>query len=285
MGILDDVLGGGGSTAAGADPRTFSAAYWDAIRPNAAYYNTIKDFDPKYVAEQKAAADAAASTGVANATQAATASNPVQGPTQAESASEALGRLLSGFGGVAGGANFVPGTLDDPAIANIFGAQKTKAQDYINNLFKRGVVTSSGQQSGVAALSGQEPRVRSKLNDVGNLLLEQERGKVRGIYNEGASAAGSVPAGGGASFDPTPYVSRAQQDVGGFQGGLADAIAGSISGDLFDTSGLAGSSGAPSSGQASLDFDPYAGTGSKLNTGLDTGGSSTSTKRRSTAVF
>jgi hypothetical protein len=270
------------STVQSADPNTFSPAYFATVKANnPGYYEAnLKQYDPAYKAEQQAAADAALSTGTAVATQQAAAVNPV---TQAQSATEALNKLLAGFGGVAGGASFVPGTLDDPAISNIFGAQKTKAQDYIGNLLKRGVVTQSGKDAGISALSTQEPGVRTKLNDIGNLLLEQERGKVRGIYNEGAQAAGGVAA--GASFDPTPYVSRAQNDVSTFSSHLPDAIAAQVTGDLFDTSGLSGASGAPASGQTSLDLDPYAGAGGKLNTGLETSGGAAPPKRRSTAVF
>lgn len=280
----DTLFGGGGISGTGADPNTFTPGYWAYVKQNnPAYYDSLKEYDPAYKAEQSAAQQAAAAAATAGATQQAAAVNPVAGPTQADTASAALGKLLQGFGGVAGGANFVPGSLDDSAIEGVFGAQRNKAQDYIGNLLKRGVVTPSGQTTALASLGTQEPGVRNKLNDVGNLLLEQERSKVRGIYNEGVQATGQLLA--GSEFDPTPYVSRAQQSVGGFQGGLADAIAASAGGDLFDTSGLTSSAGAPASGQAQLDFDPYAGTGNKLTTGLESGGSSSSTKRRSTAVF
>lgn len=274
---------GSSFTATGADPNTFTPGYFAHVKQyNPAYYDSIKEYDPIYKSEQQAAQQAQEAATIAAQTGAAATTNIPKGPTQAESASAALAQLLQGFGGVPGGANLVPGSLDDPAIESVFGTQRSKAQDYINNLVKRGVVTPEGQQRGVSALDTQAPGVRSKLNDIGNLLLEQERGKVRGIYNEGATAAGSVGAGQG--FDPTPYVTRAQSDVSGFSGGLSDAIAAQVPGDLFDTSGLASSSGAPSSGQTNLDYDPYAVSGGQLKTG-DSALSTGSTKRRSTAVF
>lgn len=282
--LSENVTGDGSFTGTGADPNTFTPQYWTTVKSsNPTYYNSIKQYDPAFRAEQQAADAAAAGAATAGATGTAAASNPIAtGPTQGESAATALNSLLQAFGGTAGGASFVPGTLDDSAISGVFNTQRGKAQDYIGNLLKRGVVTESGQKSGLASLSGQEPGVRSRLNDVGNLLLEQERGKVRGIYNEGAQAAGQVSAGG--TFDPTPYSQRAQSDVSGFAGGLSDAIAASVGGDLFDTSGLSGSSGAPASGQTNLDLDPYAAPGGKLTTGLESGGAP-ATKRRSTAVF
>lgn len=282
-------------TATGADPNTFSPSYWAAVKvSNPAYYESLKAYDPAYQAEQAAAADAAASSDIAEDTEQAQAFNPVAptppapapagptGPTAEQSRAAALSSLLAGFGGDPTGTSFVPGSLDDSAISGIFGAQQGRAQDYIGNLLKRGVITESGRQSGLTALGGQEPGVRTRLNDIGNLLLEQERGNVRGIYNEGAGAAGSVAAGAG--FDPSPYVSRARQHVGDFSSGLADAIASQVPGDLFDTSGLGGASGAPSSGQTNLDLDPYAAPGGQLKTGLEGRGGSTP-KRRSTAVF
>lgn len=281
----DAIFGGGSISGTGADPNTFTPGYWAYVKQNnPAYYDQLKEYDPAYKTEQANAAAAAAAAGTGAATSAAAAANPVAGPTQADSASAALGQLLQSFGGVAGGGNFVPDTLDDSAISSVFGAKQGKAQDYINNLVKRGVVTPTGQKAGITALEGQAPRVRNQLNDVGRLLLEQERGKVRGIYNEGAAAAGSV--GAGASFDPTPYSSRAQSSVSTFGSGLVDAIAGQVPGDLFDTSGLAGATGAPSSGQANLDFDPYAVSGGKLSsTPSDETSSAPSDKKRRTTVF
>lgn len=287
MGYLDDLLGNSSFTSTGPDPSLYTPGYFSSVKANnPTYYETIKQYDPIYKNQQIEEARARDAAATASSTSAAAASNPVAaapaGPSQADSASAALGKLLAGFGGVAGGASFVPNTLDDPTIENIFGTQRGKAQDYLGNLLKRGVITTGGQAAGQAKLAGQEPGVRSKLNDVGNLLLEQERGKVRGIYNQGAAAAGSV--GAGASFDPTPYVTNAQNDVSGFTSGLADAFSGQISGDLFDTSGLAGASGVPSSGQTNFDFDPYAGTGGKLNTGLNADKDEFKT-RRNAAVF
>lgn len=268
------------------DPNKFSAGEWASIRAfDPDYYATVKGYDPVFRAEQQAAQEAANAASIASQTSAASQVNaPVvpAGPTQEESASKALSDLLAGFGGDSSGANFVPGSFDDTAISGVFDQKRGKAQSYIDTLLKRGAVTDSGRQRGVQAIEGQAPKVRDQLNNIGNLLLERERGNVRGIYNSGAVAAGGTPAGG--TFDPSPYVSQAQGSVATFGAGLADAIAGQVPGDLFDTSGLSEVTGAPSSGQTNLDYDPYAAPGGQLKTGLE-GQSSPSQKRRSTAVF
>jgi hypothetical protein len=280
MSWLSEQVNPGDSTATGADPRTFSPAYFAFVKQyNPKGYESIKEWDPVFINEQQAAQEAAASTTTAGQTAAAVASNPLPVvKPDSEIRAEALGRLNSSFGGDPN--SLIPGSFDDAPISNYFTAQRGKAQDYIGNLLKRGTITQSGQQAGLQALTNQDPKVRTRLNDVGNALLEQERGKVRGIYGEGATAAGSL-SGEGASFDPNTYLSRAQSDISDFGSRLPDAIAAGAGDNLFDTAGLSASTGAVS-GSQNLDYDPYAVPGGKLQNAPV---SADATKRRTTAVF
>ena len=282
MSWLSEQIGSGSeNTATGQDPRTYTPGYWTYIRENKpAFYDTLKEYDPVFINEQKARETAAQSS--ATAQQLARAQNVAPTSTVVpddQLRADALNNLSTAFGGDPN--SLVSSSLDDAPITSYFNTQRGKANDYIGNLLKRGVVSQTGSNAGFAALSQQDPKVRTRLNDIGNVLLEQERGKVRGIYGEGANAAGQLTA--GQNFDPSSYLSRAQQDVGGFQARLPDALAAQAGSDLFDTSGLSASSGA-ASGSQNLDYDPYAIPGGKL----DTNPASTNapvTKRRSTAVF
>jgi hypothetical protein len=158
---------------------------------------------------------------------------------------------------------YVPGTLTDPYETAVYGEQRSKADEFLNNLFKRNVITETGRQAGMKNLEEQAPRVRTQLQDIADTLLGAERGKLGNIAGSAREAASSL--GVNQPFDISPYSTRLTGDVGEFTSQLSDRFRAGIPGDLFDTSGLGAIAGGAGGGAGS-------GTGvpSDLFAGLDT---------------
>jgi hypothetical protein len=254
------------------------------MRDFPALYDPIKHADPRYIAEQRAAAGEAAGAETQAQTAAAAASNPTpppppppppgySGPTAYE---EISGLLPSGFE-----QTLLPSSFADPFIGSALGAGRGAAQDFIENLFKRGGITSTGRETGLKAIGSQEPGVRGKLTDISNLLLEQGRAGLRGIAGEGYTEAGGQS---GEFFDPTPFQQRAQTSASQFQEAFPSRYTSAV-GDAgsFDTGSLAGLSGA-ATGPRNISLDPYAVEGGQLSTGLEEE-PTPSGKKKTTSIF
>ena len=156
-------------------------------------------------------------------------------------------------------ANYLPDTYDDPLAGTIYSEQRGKADDYLKNLLKRNVITSTGYEAAGRDLDTQGARVRTQLQDIGKTLLDQERSRLGGIVDTGRQAAGSL--GVGQAFDFTPYDTQIQSSIGDFGSKFSDAFRAGIPGDLFDTSKLASIAGG-AQGAGNLAFDPNAVAGS-----------------------
>jgi hypothetical protein len=164
---------------------------------------------------------------------------------------------------------YVPSTLTDPFEESAFQTGRTKATDFIGNMVRRGTLTESGRQSAMDILGGQETGIRNRLNDIGNVLLENEKAKLRGL-----AAGGSQP-------------SDIATESAAFQAGLPGAYQSALpAGDLFDVSTIGTQAGGVSGAQTSPQLDPYAAEGGQLKTGLEEGEPARpAAKKRSTAVF
>jgi hypothetical protein len=196
-------------------------------------------------------------------------------PTSASSSDIFSNAFPSGFENTS-----IPSSLTDPYEESAAASQKSNAQSLIDSMVKRGTLTSTGAANATNVLGAQDASVRSRLNDIGNVLLENERAKIRGIGTAASTAASSSPTG----FDPTPYTSQVSSEADTFKAGLPAAFTGAIpSGGLYDVSGLAGAGGAVSGSQIAPQVDPYAQEGGQLKTGLEA--PPPSDKKRSAAVF
>jgi len=160
----------------------------------------------------------------------------------------------------------LPSTFADPFIESTATAGRSKADEFINNMLKRGTTTASGADAARAALTAQDPGVRSQISSISNTLLDQERAKLRG-------------------YGPGGDINPAQAEATAFQGGFGDLLAGALPpGDLYNTSGLGGAAGAATNSR-NVTLDPYAVEGG-LKTGLaDAAAKTTANKKRTTAVF
>jgi hypothetical protein len=167
--------------------------------------------------------------------------------------------------------SYVPSTLTDPYEQQVYNEQRGSADELINRMLKRGVLTDTGATAARGELDKQGARVRAQLNDIGNTLLESERGKLGDIEGRARERASTL--GVNQPFSLDPYSSALSTEVGQFTSGLPDAFRAGIPGDLFDTSTLgniggaaqgAGNqpfdlAGAPAVGEKSDETDPFSG--------------------------
>lgn len=176
----------------------------------------------------------------------------------------------------------IPTTFADPYAASAYTAQRKKADDYLSNLLKRGVITQQGYAGGQAALDEQAPRVRSQLADVGNTLLGAERGALTDIANRAKSTASTIDL--GQNFDPSAYGTEIQNSIANFVKSLPDKYAGAVPEGLFDTSSLAAKAGA-AQGAQNLPFDPNVGSPNLPITSEEDTVPKDQTPKRTTSVF
>lgn len=132
--------------------------------------------------------------------------------------------------------SFVPGTITDPYETAAYNTQRGSADEFLDRLFKRGVITESGKAAGTKELDRQGAGVRQQLQSISDSILGGERAKLGDIANRGFERAGSLNVGEG--FDISPYSTAAQNELGTFTSGLSDAYNSMVPTDLFDTSVL-----------------------------------------------
>jgi hypothetical protein len=132
--------------------------------------------------------------------------------------------------------SWIPANMTDALEAEIYGQQRAEADEYLNRLFKRGVITETGRGAATADLEKQGARVRNQLNTIGETLLAAEREKLGGF--EGRARAGASSLGVNQPFDVTPYFTGAQTELGSFTSGLGDLYKAQVPDNLFDTASL-----------------------------------------------
>jgi hypothetical protein len=149
----------------------------------------------------------------------------------------------------------IANTADDPFLAQIDTEQRGKANEYIDRLLKRGVITDTGASGAYKGLDEQGAGVRSQLSGIGGDILAGGRDDLGKILGRARSAAGGLSLGN--DFDIGRYQSELDQTFNDFMGGLGEKIKGSITEPLYDTSGLASLAGS-TSGAQNTKFDPFA---------------------------
>jgi len=149
----------------------------------------------------------------------------------------------------------IANTADDPFISQIDTEQRGKANEYIDRLLKRGVITDTGATGAYKDLDDQGAGVRSQLNDIGSDLLSGGRDSLGAILGRARGAAGGLSLGN--NFDIGGYQGELDQTFNDFIGGLGERFRGSITEPLYDTSGLAATAGS-ASGAQNTKFDPFA---------------------------
>jgi hypothetical protein len=156
-----------------------------------------------------------------------------QDPTATRTA--ALGTVGSAFGPEFE-RGLVPDTLTDPYETAAFNKQRGTADEYLDRLLKRGVVSPTGAAAARSSLDEQNARVRTQLQGIADSILGSERSKLSDISGRAKERASSLGVGEG--FDINPYVTARDTEIGSFGSQLPDLFNSSISGNLFDTSGL-----------------------------------------------
>ena len=178
----------------------------------------------------------------------------VYGDLESGERSTAL-RDIDSFAGTGFAKQLIGDTADDPFIATILGDERAKAQQYIDNLLARGVVTDSGYGAALEDLERQTFGAENTLNTIGMSALEGGRTNLRDIGADARSAASNLKLGGG--FDPFSYQRDINSATEMFLSGLGDQLRGLTPQDLFLTDELGNIAGARQ-GAGNTAFDPEA---------------------------
>lgn len=151
--------------------------------------------------------------------------------------------------------NRIQNTADDETIASILAEQEANAQQYLDNLLQRGVITTGGYNAAKQNLSGQRPGAQTRLSEIGTGILESGRGAAENLANEGRARVGTLELGD--IFDPYTVGTQLNNYFTEFFSGLGGRLRGAAPTNLFDTSGLANIAGA-AQGAGNRVFDPRA---------------------------
>jgi hypothetical protein len=145
--------------------------------------------------------------------------------------------------------------VDDSILSGIEGDQFNSADQIIQNMLNRGVITSTGYDAAEKALKGQIPGVNSQLDQIGQGQIALGQKSLNDITSGGKSTASGLTL--GTTFDPYSYTGKVDQAYSDFISKLGDNIKAAVPGNLFDTSSLASIAGA-SQGAQNTKFDPNA---------------------------
>lgn len=149
----------------------------------------------------------------------------------------------------------VTNDLDDATINAILGEQQGTAENYVNNLLARGVITGSGSAAALKNIAGQKATANARLDEIGGGLLEGGRTKLNEIINGGRTRASNLELGD--VFDPYSYQGQVDTSFTDFLNSLGNNLRAKAPTDLFSTSGLAGVAGA-AQGAGNTVYDPQA---------------------------
>lgn len=152
----------------------------------------------------------------------------------------------------------IPFTLDDPYLDSIQAEQRSSADSIIRNMLDRGVITQSGYNTAAADLDKQAAGVKTRLNELGTSTIAGGQGQLRDIANNARQDAAKLKL--GSQFDPYSYSSDADRIFDEFITGLGDNIRSKVTGNMFNTTGLAALAGA-GQGAGNTAYNPKAATG------------------------
>lgn len=153
-------------------------------------------------------------------------------------------------------------TADDEIIAGLLEGGRGSADQYVNNLLNRGVITESGAGAARSDLDRQAPGIQSLLTDLGNTFIAGGRGNLSDIANRGRLAASNLEL-GSPEFDVSRYSGDIDAAFDEFMGSLGGKFAAQAPKSLFETTGLANVAGA-AQGAGNRPFDPKAVSGAFL---------------------
>lgn len=148
--------------------------------------------------------------------------------------------------------------MDDPYIADILSEQRGNADAIIQNMLKRGVLTDTGAAGASADLDRQSSGIRTKLNTIGDTVLAGGQQKLRDVANRARTDAGTLKL--GQTFDPNSYSKDADQVFNDFVASMGDQLRSNVTGNLFQTNGLAAVGGA-AQGAGNTKYNPRAAAG------------------------
>lgn len=151
--------------------------------------------------------------------------------------------------------------VDSSLLDTIGNESRGKAEDYVTNLTKRGVLTDSGKAAAENDLNSQSSRVRTILNELGRTSVDAGRSQLTDVANRGRTDAASLTLGN--TFDPSKYTSEADTDYNNFISNLGDSIRSKVPTTLYDTSNLANIGGG-AQGAGNIRFDPKALAGTNV---------------------
>lgn len=152
----------------------------------------------------------------------------------------------------------IPFTLDDPYLDSINAEQRSSADSIIRNMLDRGVITQSGYNAAAADLDKQSSGVKTRLNELGTSTIAGGQGSLREIANTARQDAANLKLGN--QFDPYSYSSDADRIFDEFITGLGDNIRSKVTGNLYNTTGLAALAGA-AQGAGNTAYNPNAAAG------------------------
>lgn len=152
----------------------------------------------------------------------------------------------------------IPFTLDDPFLDSIEAEQRASADSIIKNMLDRGVITQSGFGAAQADLDKQSAGVKAQLNELGTTTIAGGQQKLKDVANQARQDASLLHL--GQQFDPFSYSSDADQVFNDFINNLGTSIRSKVTGNLFNTTGLAALAGA-AQGAGNTAFNPAAAQG------------------------
>lgn len=152
----------------------------------------------------------------------------------------------------------IPFTLDDPYLDAIQAEQRASADDIIRNMLERGVITETGYNAAQKDLDKQAAGVKAQLNEFGTTTLAGGQQKLKDVANQARQDAATLRL--GQPFDPYSYSADADQVFNDFINNLGSSIRAKITGNLFDTTGLAALAGA-AQGAGNTAYNPAAAAG------------------------
>lgn len=152
----------------------------------------------------------------------------------------------------------IPFTLDDPYLDSINAEQRGTADSIIRNMLDRGVITQSGFNAAAADLDKQSAGVKTRLNELGTSTIAGGQGQLRDIANTARQDAANLKLGN--QFDPYSYSSDADRIFDEFITGLGDNIRSKVTGNMYNTTGLAALAGA-AQGAGNTAYNPNAAAG------------------------
>lgn len=152
----------------------------------------------------------------------------------------------------------IPFTLDDPYLDSIEAEQRASADSIVKNMLDRGVITQSGYNAAESDLDKQSAGVKSQLNELGTTTIAGGQQKLKDVANQARQDAAGIHL--GQTFDPTSYSADADQVFNDFINNLGTDIRAKVTGNLFNTTGLAALAGA-AQGAGNTAYNPAAAAG------------------------